>query len=150
MINVPQVDTAQQKEMLDFYRAQASSVKVITCDKCKTDIAIEVMGDSLGMQKDKRGVTVIPIGEKLLASRVRLDMQTDGSPMVGYECTCGNDTRLASIEKALVPTSNRPFQLMPHEEAGIAKQIADSKYVPKVKYEGKKVIMESFTAKDVS
>src|SRR5689334_9342553 len=104
MVLKPHIENHELDQMLDWYRANFEHVRVVRCGnrKCGAVLALEVSGGT-GVPLDRRGVAVLPIGDKLLASRVRLDENEHGEPMMGYQCICGNDTRLSTVEKENPP-----------------------------------------------
>lgn len=75
------------QQMLEFYKQHFAVVEIVSCSKCASFLAIECSGgDGMGMQPNELGKYVIPIGENLLSSRVRLDEAATGERMVGYQC----------------------------------------------------------------
>ena len=108
MILSPEID----KNALDYYRNLYDEIYLVTCSKCKTVLAIEIMGEVSGYPRDSRGLTTLSLDSKHLATRVR----TDG--VVGYQCACGNDTRGNEIEEKLSPKGT----FLPHELDAIHKE----------------------------
>lgn len=147
MIVGSQVEPTDVEEMLRFYKQTFAVVDVVSCGKCKSFLAFECAGgDAMGMQPNELGKFVIPIGDKLMAHRVRLDENAEGERMVGYQCACGNNTKLCEAEKGLVPVGQTLVQLSPFEKFKIAEHIrADRKYKPNWKRQGNKVLMDGFT-----
>lgn len=146
MIVGSQVEPHEVEEMLLFYKQQFAVVDVVTCTKCKSFLAFECAGgDGMGMQPNELGKYVIPIGDKLMAHRVRLDESPEGERMVGYQCECGNNSKLCDAEKGLVPVGKTLVHLSPFEKYKIMEQIrADKKYKPNFKRSGDKKIMDGF------
>jgi hypothetical protein len=114
MIHKPHIEQSEIDEHLQWYKDNFEHVDTVHCSKCDSLLALEVSGGH-GVQLDRRGVAVIPIGSKLLSSRVRLD-ESAGGPMMGYQCACGNDTRLSAAEKHHKPKAGWLNTVMPHEE----------------------------------
>lgn len=114
MIVKPHIDTPELEQTIRWYTDNFASVHQLTCSHCRKLLALEVSGGP-GLATDARGVAVIPVGPDLLSSRVRLDEGPDG-PMVGYQCRCGNDTRLSEAEEHHPPQDGWYTNLMPHEE----------------------------------
>lgn len=146
MIIGSQVNPQDVEEMLLFYKQQFAVVEVVTCTKCKSFLAFECAGgDGMGLAPNELGKYVIPIGDKLLAHRVRLDENQEGERMVGYQCACGNNSKLCDAEKGLVPVGQTLVQLSPFEKFKIAEQIrADKKYKPNFKRTGNKKLIDGF------
>lgn len=80
MILRPQLEHHDDQSVLDYYLDHYDEVHIITCNKCGTDLGIEIRGNVSGYQPNDLGYTVLPLGSSLLSSRVR----TDGS--MGYQC----------------------------------------------------------------
>lgn len=144
-------DTA---EMIEFYKGQFESVEVVTCRKCKEDLALELMGGNpQGMHMNEIGIIVLPISPKLQASRVRLDEAPNGERMRGYQCACGNDTRISSIEEEYLPqafSSNSPSALDPYTKHKLIETIRlRSDYKAKFSKNGNAKYFESFKVERV-
>lgn len=135
MILRPQLEHHDDQSVLDYYLDHYDEVHIITCNKCKEDLGIEIKGAIPGYQPNDKGYTILPLGEQLLSSRVR----TDGS--MGYQCRCGNDTRGTQVEEELSPTGT----FLPHEVAAIHQRYAEVGWKPKVKVKGNKEVHETFT-----
>lgn len=146
MIVGSHIEPNDVEEMMLFYKRQFLTVDVVTCTKCKSFLAFECSGgDGMGMQPNELGKFVIPIGDQLLAHRVRLDESPEGERMTGYQCACGNNSKLSEAEKGLVPVGQTLVQLSPFEKHKIMELIrADKKYKPKFKRQGNKVTMDGF------
>lgn len=109
-VNNMAIDPEQSDDILAFYKDKYAKVNLITCEECGSDLAIEVLipeRQSKMMNAHHEGMTVIPIGNTLLASRKRQD------GVMGYECRCGNDSRIGEAEKGVVGKGLR--DMMPHE-----------------------------------
>ena len=75
------------EQMLQFYKQHFAVVEIVSCGKCGSLLAFECAGgDSMGLAPNELGKYVIPIGDKLLSHRVRLDEAPTGERMVGYQC----------------------------------------------------------------
>lgn len=98
----PKQDEAVLNEMADYYAGKYHSVYFVKCLNCKRVIAVEVpaVNGNTG-----RGMQIFGYQNLFKTCRTRLDSTGTGKKMVGYECACGNDTRLSSLEKGKVPVS---------------------------------------------
>lgn len=138
-----------RQEMIEFYKGQFESVEVITCSKCKDQLAIQLMGgDPMGMSVNEVGKIVVPLSNKLISHRVRLDEAPTGEPMIGYQCECGNDTRISAIEEEYLPETpaNRgPTSLDPFTKQKLRESIRLRKdHKPKFKQQGNMKTFETF------
>lgn len=151
MILSSQITEADVDQMIHFYRNHYEVVDLVKCEKCGSFLAFELMGgDSMGVQPNEIGKVVIPIGDKLKSHRIRLDEAPTGERMVGYQCECGNDSRIASIERGDVPAGSALVYLSPFEKHQIMEKIkTDKKYKPKFKVEGKKKHFDNFSVERV-
>ncbi len=132
------------EQMLQFYKTHFAIVDVVSCDNCGL-LAFECSGgDGMGLAPNELGKFVIPIGDKLLSHRVRLDETPTGERMVGYQCVCGNDSRIAEVEKGLVPVGGMQTALSPFEKHQIAEQIKLKNVKPKFKQRGNIKTFETF------
>lgn len=124
MILSSQTSESDVEQMLHFYKQHFAVVEVVSCSACKSFLAFECMGgESMGMAQNELGKYIIPIGDKLLSHRVRLDEAPTGERMVGYQCECGNDTRIADVERGIVPVGQMQTALSPFEKHQIAEKI---------------------------
>lgn len=131
MIHTQQLEREQLGEMLDWYKTHFDEVHTVHCQKCKALLCIECHGGhTIGGQRDERGLLVIPVGDRMLSHRVRLD-QHDSGRMIGYECICGNDTRLSAVEAKHPPANGWHHELYPHEPHLIREKILQSGHKPK-------------------
>lgn len=135
MILRPQLEPTDHQSVFDYYLEHYNEVHILTCNKCKADLGIEIKGEVAGYPTNQFGFTVLPFGEQLLASRCRLD----GS--MGYQCRCGNDTRATALEESMSPTGS----FLPHEVAAIQQRQLEVGHKPSIKLKGKKEIHETFT-----
>jgi len=135
MILRPQLEPTDEQSILNYYTEHYEEVYVVSCNKCKADLGIEVKGHISGYPLNRNGYTMLAFGSNLLTSRVR----TDGS--MGYQCICGNDTRGTEIEEALSPDGT----FLPHEVAAIEQKQIEVDWQPKVKVRGNREITETFT-----
>lgn len=200
MILSSQTSEADVEQMLAFYKQQFAVVEVVSCSQCKNFLAFECFGgESMGIAQNELGKYIIPIGDKLMSHRVRLDEAPTGERMVGYQCgnmipnpefpaakaayeeelaayeadykkkvdavkknkkqniampvyqgplftveemiPCGNDTRIADIERGHVPVGAMQTALSPFEKHQIRAEIqkdrthkADFRKVGKIKH----------------
>ena len=102
-IEYPKQDQAELDAMAEFYRKQYGSVYFVRCLHCQRVIAVEV--PTANGNIPTRGRQIYGYQELFVTTRERLDKNADGGNMVGYQCTCGNDTRLGEVERGEVPTS---------------------------------------------
>lgn len=151
MILSSQTNESDVEQMLAFYKQQFAVVDLVSCSACKSFLAFECAGgESMGIAPNELGKFIIPIGDKLMSHRVRLDEAPTGERMVGYQCECGNDTRIASVERGLVPVGGMQTALSPFEKHQIAGKIrADRKHKPDFKKVGNIKHYESFQVERV-
>lgn len=151
MILSSQTDPNDVEQMLAFYKQHFAVVELVSCSKCKSFLAFECSGgESMGMAQNELGKYIIPIGDKLQSHRVRLDEAPTGERMVGYQCECGNDTRISDVERGLVPVGRMQTALSPFEKHQIADKIrADRKHKPKFKKVGNIKHFDSFQVERV-
>lgn len=195
------------QQMLEFYKQHFAVVEIVSCSKCGSMLAFECQGgDAMGLQVNEIGKVIIPIGDAMLSSRVRLDEAPTGERMMGYQCgvrvpnpaypqvvkdheaalaqyeidfkkdvarakkakenepvyqppvmpavsetiECGNDTRIAEIERGEVPVGKMQVALSPFEKHQIREKIkADRTYKPDFKKIGNIKHFESFQVERV-
>jgi hypothetical protein len=126
-------------EALDYYKAHYDEVHIVTCTKCGDDLAIEVRGDVPGIRRNDNGYAIIPLSDKLMSSRIRLDGLT------GYQCLCGNDTRSNAFEEESSPRG----EFLPHEVDRALRKMNEAKWKPLVRNQGNKQHRESFVVERV-
>lgn len=146
MILSSQTNETDVEQMLQFYKQNFAVVELVSCSACKSFLAFECFGgESMGMAQNELGKYIIPIGDKLMSHRVRLDEAPTGERMVGYQCECGNDTRIAEVERGLVPVGGMQTALSPFEKHQISSKIREKRgYKPDFKKVGKIKHFESF------
>ena len=128
MILSSQTEVTDVEQMLQFYKQNFAVVELVSCSACKDFLAFECTGgESMGMAQNELGKYIIPIGDKLMSHRVRLDEAPTGERMVGYQCACGNDTRIAAVERGVVPIGNTQTTLSPFEKHQIAQKIREKR-----------------------
>ena len=182
------------QQMLEFYKQNFAVVEIVSCSQCGSALAFECQGgDTMGLPVNEIGKVIIPIGEALQSSRVRLDEAPTGERMMGYQCgapvpnpdypqavkdheaavteyekrfkndvklfeadqkkvkkgasavyaepiyspplmpnipetvPCGNDTRVAEIERGKVPVGNMQISLSPFEKHQIRERIKEDR-----------------------
>lgn len=87
MILSSEVTQNDVEQMLAFYKQHFMTVDLVSCSVCGARLAFECAGgDGMGMPANEIGKYIIPIGENLLSSRVRLDEAPTGERMMGYQC----------------------------------------------------------------
>lgn len=183
MILSSETTPTDAQQMLEFYKQHFAVVELVSCGKCGVMLAFECAGgDGMGLAQNELGKYVIPIGDKLLSHRVRLDEAPTGERMVGYQCgnivpnpgyaaakknfeddlaaydkqykkdvaaakkksepepsylppvfntpemiPCGNDTRIADVERGHVPVGPMQVATSPFEKHQIRQKIAQDK-----------------------
>ncbi len=142
-------DSANKTEMLEFYKGQFERVDIVICSKCKEELAVELMGgDPMGMSFNEVGKIVVPISQKLISHRVRLDEAPTGEPMIGYQCACGNDTRISTVEEEYLPETKAnkgPTTLDPFTKQKLRDSIRLRRdYKPKFRKSGNAKHFETF------
>lgn len=124
MILSSEIANTDATQMLEFYKQNFAVVDLVSCSECKSFLAFECSGgEGMGLAANELGKFIIPIGDKLQSHRVRLDEAPTGERMVGYQCSCGNDTRIAEVEKGLVPVGGMRSALSPFEKHEIREKI---------------------------
>lgn len=87
MIVSSQVDQRDVEEMILFYKQHFHEVSLVSCLQCNAPLAFELRGDDpMGMAVNDLGLIVVPIGDALQSSRIRLDETPEGEHMMGYQC----------------------------------------------------------------
>ena len=142
-------EIANKSEMIDYYKGHFDRVDVVVCGKCKEQLALELMGgDPMGLSYNDVGKIVVPLSDKLISHRVRLDEAPTGEPMMGYQCACGNDTRISKIEEEYLPetSANRgPTTLDPFTKQKLKETIRlRQDHKPKFKQQGNAKHFETF------
>ena len=116
---------------------------------CNRVIGVEVSPSNAdGIVLHGKGRTFYNFNDLTLSVRERLDDNGQGAPMYGYECSCGNTTILASVEKGEVPErtvlmgengvvadSGPVAASSPYEMAQLQKRVADNQGKKKADYE---------------
>jgi hypothetical protein len=72
---------------------KSAQVHHVECQRCRSLVGLVLTDQSLGDEP-----VIVPVGSKLLAIRERLDKTPDGEHMIGFQCECGNDTRISEAE----------------------------------------------------
>lgn len=223
MILSSETTAGDAQQMLEFYKQHFAVVELVSCKACGTLLAFECQGgDTMGLPVNELGKVIIPIGDALLSSRVRLDEAPTGERMMGYQCgapqpnplypaimkkyeddlaafdvehqktldaieadyqrrlkklkkgeaepikqtttylppvkpivsetiPCGNDTRIAAIERGHVPVGNMQVALSPFEKHQISERIrADKTHKPDFKKVGNIKHFESFQVERIT
>ena len=87
MILSSETNPADAQQMLEFYKQHFAVVELVSCSNCGSMLAFECQGgDTMGLPVNELGKIIIPIGDALLSSRVRLDEAPTGERMMGYQC----------------------------------------------------------------
>jgi hypothetical protein len=140
---------AEATDILTYYLDNYNEVYSLICDKCKETLAIEYFDESNPNSNHHQQRQVIAISEKMRSYRKRLD------GAMGYQCSCGNDTKLAEIEAGIVPVAIRKkdgsliipeggLELHPHHVGLVEKRIAEQNYYPKIRNRLDDTITETF------
>ena len=143
-----QEEKDKAEDILKFYMDNYAEVYVLICDKCKTKLAIEYLDISKPNVNHHQNRQVIAIHDKMKSYRPRLD------GAMGYQCACGNDTKLATIEDGIVPVAKivdgvmqipqGGMELHPHHLGLVQERMGQLKYHPDIRLKGKDTITESF------
>ena len=143
MIIAPEVNHHAPATMIAFYKKHFRLVHALHCGKCKNTIAIELSdplsNDLLGLKPNAKGIIVLPVDEKLLSHRIRLD------GMIGYQCACGNDTRASEIEERNSPMGD----FLPHEMSAIHEEMRITGWQAPITHKNNKEYRGSFAAEKV-
>lgn len=205
------------QQMLEFYKQNFAVVEIVSCSQCGAALAFECQGgDPMGLMVNELGKVIIPIGDALQSSRVRLDEAPTGERMMGYQCggpvpnpdypqavrdheaevveyekrfkkdvklfeddqqkvkkgadpvyaepvyspplmpnipqyvPCGNDTRIAAIERGKVPVGKMQISMSPFEKHQIREKIKEDRtYKPDFKKIGNIKHFETFQVERV-
>lgn len=87
MILSSETSPADAQQMLEFYKQKFAVVELVSCSQCGSMLAFECQGgDTMGLPVNELGKVIIPIGDNLMSSRVRLDEAPTGERMMGYQC----------------------------------------------------------------
>lgn len=87
MILSSETSPADSQQMLEFYKQHFAVVEIVSCSNCGAMLAFECSGgDGMGLMPNELGKYIIPIGDALQSSRVRLDEAPTGERMMGYQC----------------------------------------------------------------
>lgn len=101
-------DASELKAMADYYGQEYQEVYFVRCLKSNHVIAVECAPAVTNRPTVERALgrrNVFGYQEQFLTTRYRLDKNENGQRMVGYECACGNDTRLSDAERGIIPES---------------------------------------------
>jgi len=165
ILGYPKQSQEELVSMAEFYAQQYGMVYFIRCMNCERVIAVEVPKPGGG--NTQRGVEIFGYQGLFMTTRNRLDKTPTGKPMVGYECACGNDTRLSALEKGIVPTSTvlydkagnithadpAPPSLSPFERDKMRREVASKEasdsYTPDYEADGNTERYETFIVERV-
>ena len=137
MVIKPHIEDHEYDETVAYYKAHFDDVSLLKCGKCKETLGLQVTPRihtneqgvevplSHGVPLDATGKGLVSMGTNLLSHRVRLDHHADGA-MIGYQCKCGNDTRLSKAELHHQPKDGwGQRDLLPHEAFKLTQEIKD-------------------------
>ena len=137
-----QLTLASAEDTVDFYLKSYPFVQIVKCLNCNEDLCLWVL-DPTQVKKNMHvhplGLRRIQVSNSLFSTRKRHD------GVMGYLCACGNDSRLSSIEKNIVPTAKGiipPDE--PHIEALVKKKMLAENYSPKIELIDGKEVIEGF------
>lgn len=99
-------DKAELDKMAAYYKDLHTDVWFVHCLQCERVIAVEVSPALPSQANGPRNRLIFGYQGLFLTVRQRLDSNGQGGYMIGYECRCGNDTRLGATEKGVVPEQN--------------------------------------------
>lgn len=127
MLHATHIETETNEQNIQYYLDNYPEVEIVSCAKCKKQLCLWYL-DPTQVQahfgSHHRGMQRVTLSGRLLSSRKRLDGH------MGYECACGNDSRLAELEDGIVPVQkfNKDGKLLnpdvslevyPHHEAAV-------------------------------
>ena len=127
MLQTTEMHEQTDQQTIDFYVQNYPEVEVVACDSCKQDMCLWYLDPKMAgrfSQMHHRGMQRVTLSGALLATRKRLDGH------MGYQCICGNDSRLGSAEVGIVPVLKRDasgqvvnpdesLEVYPHHEAAV-------------------------------
>jgi hypothetical protein len=102
----PKQSESELKAMAEFYGSQYPEVYFVRCLKNNHVIAVEVapaQQKHATIDRESGSRNIFGYQDQFFTTRRRLDVNDNRHKMVGYECACGNDTRLSAFEKGVVP-----------------------------------------------
>lgn len=134
---------AEAEDVLKFYLDNYSEVYELICDSCKETLALEYRDFAKPNKKHHQAREVIPVSDSLRSYRPRLD------GAMGYQCKCGNDTRVSEVERGIIPLGPHPSDILPHHVAQVEKKIAQLNYHPDIRLKGKDTITETFRVRRI-
>ncbi len=103
LVKYPEQDKKELEAMAEYYRKLHGMVYFVRCLQCMRVIAVEVPMPSGNIPQ--RGRQIYGYQDLFITTRTRLDKNDQKQAMVGYQCACGNDTRLGQFERGEVPSS---------------------------------------------
>ena len=140
------------EQVIQWYVDNYDQVEKVTCGKCKTPMCLWVLDPAkVGQmhQVHHQGHSRITLSGKLMATRKRLDGH------MGYWCLCGNDSRLADVERGIIPQQDydadgnllnpeQDMDIHPHHEAAVRILLAQKGYDTKVTQSSGKITVDGF------
>lgn len=97
-------NAAELKRMAAWYGERYQEVYLLRCLNCLRVIGVECAPANGSELVTDRGRALFTYQDLCLSVRQRLDTNAQGMKMMGYECVCGNQTKLATVETGLVAT----------------------------------------------
>ena len=142
-----ELEKAETPKLKEYYTGNiASETYLVHCNKCDSIIALEYLPSDLNKQVPENMHTekrqLVEVGSKLLAYRVRLD------GIMGYQCICGNDSRVSAIEESVLPVGLNA-QVKPHQREEILNKMQEDNYKPNVVVDGNITTLEGFSLERV-
>lgn len=123
MILSSETNPADAQQMLEFYKQHFAVVELVSCSNCGSMLAFECQGgDSMGLPANELGKIIIPIGDALLSSRVRLDEAPTGERMMGYQCGAMVSNPAYATDKATFDAEITKYDAQYKKEVAAAKK----------------------------
>lgn len=116
-------DHSELVAMLNYYSAEYSEVYFVRDLQADYIVAVEgfpARNDRPIVTRNGKRFNCLNYKRRLLSSRERLDVTSDGKHMIGYESISGNDTRLGESERGIVDEVPATMELAQAAELGIS------------------------------
>lgn len=135
MILSSETNPTDAQQMLEFYKQNFAVVELVSCSNCGSMLAFECQGgDSMGLPVNELGKVIIPIGDALLSSRVRLDEAPTGERMMGYQCGAIVPNTAYAADKAAFDAELEKYDAQYKKDVATAKKkkIDEPTYTPPI------------------
>jgi hypothetical protein len=109
-------DPAELKAMVDYYAKEFSEVYFVRDMLADCVIAVETAPAKPQYATVPRATgkrNIFGYQNLFWTTRLRVDRNKHGNPMVGYQSATGNDTRRGSVERGVVPSAKSPSSFVP-------------------------------------